>query len=276
MSVKFFGQYLIEQGEIDGEHLREALALMDERNQPLGAVCVTEGFLSGSDGDRINARQRSEDRPFGELAVEMGLLTPTQLEDAIARQQSERLYIGEALVELELLHWDRLEPLLADFKRDQEPYQAGHVPLPTELADDSLTTYLLDLLPKFCMRMARVHAKLSPPIPMRGEITHPIRLQVRIHGDRELTVALACDPTLARRLASGASGLPEEKLDDELMADGVGEFMNVLAGNAISALERDGVHVEIDPPQAGLSPDSGFVWAVVTPEGSGLLAIEPR
>ncbi len=275
MSVKFFGQFLIEQGEIDGEQLRAALSLMDRRNKALGEVCVEAGFLSEQDADRVNGRQRTEDRPFGDLAVEMGLVTSEQVEAALERQQSQRLFVGEALVELGHLGRDRLEPLLAGFKADQEPYQAGDVKLPEPFDGNALAAYVLDLLPKFCMRMSRLHAKLSPPAEMRGQLGHPFRLQVRIRSERDLAVTFACDHTLARWLAAGASGLDPERLDDELMADGVGEFMNVLAGNAVSALERDGTPAQLEPPQADAAPESGYVWAVVTTEGTGLLVLEP-
>ena len=38
MGVKFFGQFLIEQGEIDASHVREALELMEDTNPTLGEL----------------------------------------------------------------------------------------------------------------------------------------------------------------------------------------------------------------------------------------------
>lgn len=44
MAVKFFGQFLIEQGEIDAGQLREALDLMDSENKQLGEIGISEGI----------------------------------------------------------------------------------------------------------------------------------------------------------------------------------------------------------------------------------------
>ena len=38
MAVKFFGQFLIERGEIDAAQLHDALALMNTENKQLGEI----------------------------------------------------------------------------------------------------------------------------------------------------------------------------------------------------------------------------------------------
>ena len=48
MSIKFFGQFLIEQGEVDAGHVRAALDLLGQTNRSLGAVAIDEGFRSSS------------------------------------------------------------------------------------------------------------------------------------------------------------------------------------------------------------------------------------
>ena len=40
MSVKFFGQFLLESGEVDPGHLREAIRLMNRTNKRLGTLAV--------------------------------------------------------------------------------------------------------------------------------------------------------------------------------------------------------------------------------------------
>ena len=71
MSVKFFGQYLIEQAVVDDGHVREALELLDRTNRSVGQVAVDEGMLTEAEADRINLAQRGMDRSFGDLAVEV-------------------------------------------------------------------------------------------------------------------------------------------------------------------------------------------------------------
>jgi hypothetical protein len=72
--VKFFGQFLIDSGEVDASHVREALHFMDVENPQLGQVAIAQGFMQTHDVTRVHAEQRNRDLSFGDLAVEMGLL----------------------------------------------------------------------------------------------------------------------------------------------------------------------------------------------------------
>ena len=47
MSIKFFGQYLIEQGVVDSDQIRAALKLMDQENRSLGELAEAGGILRG-------------------------------------------------------------------------------------------------------------------------------------------------------------------------------------------------------------------------------------
>ena len=53
---------------------------------------------------------------------------------------------------------------------------------------------------------------------------------------------------ITEALAAAASGFAPEDLDPEMIADGVGEFLNVLGGNAAAALTQQGHRVELGPP----------------------------
>ena len=65
MGVKFFGQYLIERGEVDADQVRAALDLMDAENRTLGELAVEGKLISKADADKVNAEQRHRDMPFG-------------------------------------------------------------------------------------------------------------------------------------------------------------------------------------------------------------------
>jgi len=69
MRVKFFGQVLLEQGEIDELQLRQALDLMERENRTIGELAVSAGFASEAEGRRVNGEQRRLDLSFGELGA---------------------------------------------------------------------------------------------------------------------------------------------------------------------------------------------------------------
>jgi hypothetical protein len=257
VSIKFFGQFLIERGEIDAGNLCEALAYMEKKNLTLGEIAVREKLISRTQAQKINDKQRELDRPFGALAVELGMLDQAKLDGLVKLQQEERVPIGSALVQLGFLATDRLGPLLDAYKADQAAYQAGVASLPPELAQLRSAHIAVDFLPKFCMRMARLRVKVGDHRPVRDARRLPHRASVSFSGDEGLELALACDGEFARPLAAAACLLDVATLQEELIDDGIGEFLNVLAGNALSALEREKVRVQLAPPRLGVAIDSG-------------------
>ena len=274
MSVKFFGQFLIECGDLDGGQVREALELMDECNRSLGEIAVASEMLCEEDADRVNLAQRGVDRPFGDLAVEMGLLSAEQLVTCLRLQRKSHLMIGEALVKLGHLAPDRLAQMLDAFKTDQAPYRIGSErELPDPLANNRIAPYVLDLLPKLALRMARVTVKVGLPQVFAEAPPFPFRISLPVHGHRGLEITLIGDRAFCRKLAAGIAGQRESAVDDDLVTDGVGEFLNVLCGNAMSALERDGVATDLGAPDYDAELSDGWIFDLATSHGRAALVL---
>jgi hypothetical protein len=272
MSVKFFGQYLIDQGEVDASHVREALALMDQENASFGEIAVREGLMQSAAVARVHAGQRTRDASFGDLAVEMGLLAPADLVKVLKRQREERVLMGEALVQLGHLGADRLGTALDAYKADQAQYEVSDVTLPDGLASHHVTRWVIELFPRFLMRVARMPGKVGDVRSFDGAPEFAeVRVSVPMLGGRGLEVALVSDEAFAEALAMEAAGLDRSDLDAELVADGVGEFLNVLCGNAASAMTREGHRVELGPPDYEAELCDG--WIVELAVGTGRAAL---
>lgn len=270
--MKFFGQFLIDAGEVDAGHVREALLFMDSQNLALGEIAVDKGFMQPADVVRVNAAQRRRDASFGDLAVEMGLLDSEQLVEILQHQRKRRLPIGEVLVFRSHLDGSRLGALLDAYKADQAQFDVSAIVLPDGLASRRVSGYVLDFLPRFMLRVAQMHAKIGEIRAIR-EIPDfvEIRVSVAIRGARGLEVAVVSDLEFAAAVASAASGLDARDLDREMIVDGVGEFLNVLCGNAGSALGKLGHCVEIGPPDYEAELCDG--WIVDLAVGVGHAAV---
>jgi len=275
VSVKFFGQFLIERGEIDAGQLREALECMQARNRSLGDLAIAAGLLAPEDAARLNAAQRKVDRPFGELAVAKGLLSREILERLVRHQREARLPLGEALVVLGHLSATRLGALLDQFKIDQSPYETGQRSLPSALVGVRIAALTLDLLPRFCMRVARLHVKLAPARPHDADLGLPHRAALGVRGSQPLEIGLAADDEVASALAGGISGQPRPSLEGSLVGDGLGEFLDLLVGNALAALEREGVFSCLEPVRRGALPAAGHVFDWIATVGRGALVVAP-
>ncbi len=272
MGVKFFGQFLIDQGEIDASHVREALELMEETNPALGELAIALGFMTQREASEVRAEQRHRDQCFGDLAVEMGLLEPEELVELVQRQRSRWMPIGQALVRLGHIRNDRLGLLLDAFKADQAQYDVEEIALPDGLASHRVSRFVLELLPRFLKRVAGLDVRVGE---IRKFASAPdfadIQVSVPLEGPRRLEVALVSDLEFAEALAIAASGLSPRDLDPEMVADGVGEFLNVLGGNAASALIEQGHRIELGLPDYDAELCDG--WTVDLAVGVGRAAL---
>jgi CheY-specific phosphatase CheX len=272
MPVKFFGQFLIDQGEVDASHVRQTRELMEDENPTLGELAIKQGYMNQRQAIQVSAEQRYHDRPFGDLAVQMGFLNREQLVEIVQLQRTLRLPIGEALVRLGHIEGDRLGTLLDEYKADQAAYDVGQRDLPDALANHCATRSVLELLPRFLMRVARIQAKLGEVVPFEAKPDFAeICVSVHVRGVRGLEVALVADMEFAEALAMAASGLQPSDLDPEMVADGVGEFLNVLGGNAVSAVTKEGQRVELGPPDYDATLGDG--WTVDLAVGTGRAAL---
>lgn len=274
MGVKFFGQFLIEQGEVDAGHVCEALDLLEQTNSSIGEIAVETGMMSDADVQLVHQAQRSKDLPFGDLAVQMALLGRQDLVDCLRKQRESRLMMGEALVHLGHLADHRLVAMLEAFKLDQASYQIGSVgQLPDALVNNRIAPYVLDLLPKFARRIAGLNLKLGEPLVLHECPPFRYRISLPVHGHRSLEVTLVADRDLCARIAAGTASQPESALDEELIVDGVGEFLNVVCGNAMSALERDGVETRLGVPDHDAELADGWIFDLATSHGRGALVL---
>jgi len=272
VGVKFFGQFLIDSGEVDASHVREALHLMDTENKPLGQIAIAQGFMQECQVARVNAEQRNSDLSFGDLAVEMKLLESDQLVAILKAQSMCRLPIGQALVRLGHIDGDRLGLLLDGYKTDQAQYDVASIDLPDGLACHRVSRYVIELFPRFMLRVARMQVKVGEiqTFDCAPEFAE-VRVSVPIKAARGLEVALICDLDFGEALAHAASGLDPCDLDAEMVADGVGEFLNVLCGNAGSAVAKEGHPIDLGPPDYEAELCDG--WTVELAVGIGRAAL---
>jgi len=280
MGIKFFGQYLIEQGVVDSDQIRAALKLMDDENRSLGELAEAGGILTAEEAAKVNAQQRYCDIPFGELAVEMGLLSDEQVEYLIGFQEQTRLRVGQALVRLDFLANEQLLKLLVRFENEQALFRIGNVALPEGLESNALAATVLDLFPKLLVRVARIGVRIGQERAAAEIPDYPVRIAVSVTGDVGLLICLLGDTEFSLQVASATAGFDGPRLEAArqnpvLLADGVGEFLNVLAGNAMGLLERKKITTELEPPHCDPKLDSGYLFDLAVSVGEAALYLKP-
>jgi CheY-specific phosphatase CheX len=278
MRVKFFGQFLFEQGEIDELQLRQALDLMERENQTLGELAVSAGFASRAESRRVNGEQRRLDLPFGELAVRMGVLNSVELEELLLVQLEARLNLEEAIVRLGLIPEDRVGALLDAFKQEQhqELDGSGEIELPPALQGNRVAERLLSLLPRMCRRVARLDVKMGRGEPLDSLLEEVLVASLEVAGSHGVVMTLAAERSFGEMLALGISGIDDKSLASELAVDALGEFLNVLAGNVAASLEAQGLENRLEAPKFGVLPTEGTRFPIASNYGQAVFVLLPN
>lgn len=275
MPVQFFGQFLIESGEVDASELREALELQAERNRKFGEWAVWCGYLTQDQVDRINQAQRLADRFFGELAIELGYLTAGQVSELLTRQVASQIRVGEALVEIGALERDRLAQLLARFEAEQRPWAPGTRSLPAELRGVALAELALEMLPRVALRSLCAPLKLGADRPWPGCPEFEFRALLPISGKGGADMGLALDRSAAESVAMALQGVPESADERDWLLGGVAHLLLVLATNVVRHLAERAVALEAGAPRPNALPECGTAFELALHHGAGFLIFGP-
>lgn len=250
MAVKFFGQFLVENGVVSREILLQAIELQESVNLSFGATCLAMGILTDADIERIHNAQRIEDLRFGDMAVKLGLLSNDQMMQVLARQKNSHLYIGEALVKIGGFPAEELQKHLDDFKADQAQYATDSVVIPSGVPAPKICEIMADLSYKMLTRVALLIFRPEPCFVADQLPAMDVYAAMEFTGDVSgrylMGVTAATQKKIAKAILKEANvdNEPKEILDDTVM-----EFVNVALGNIAAKAAQSGKSIEIAPPE---------------------------
>lgn len=252
MAVRFFGQYLLENGVIDAKQLLAAISFQEKTNLKFGDTAISLKLLSQEQLASIFALQRTKDLKTGEAAVELGYLTQEQIDQVLRAQKNSHVMIGEALVSTGALNKEQLERHLAAFKIDQEPYRVAEN-IPEGKDPTGIGRPAADLALKFLLRLANLNMKLvaikTGALDDAGLPTYTAR--VGFTGDTDGEIALRASTSICARIASAMLGEPVSPDNAPVVLDACSEFLNVVGGNLSAAVARQGKKLELATPKHG-------------------------
>ena len=273
MAVRFFGQYLLENGVIDARQLLAAIAYQEKTNLKFGDMAISLGLLSQDQLAAVFALQRSKDVRAGEAAIMLGYMTQAQVDQVLRAQQNSHVMLGEALVATAGLTRESLTKHLAAFKQDQEAYKVTE-DIPSAVDPTGVGRPAVDLARKFLLRLANISTKLTetaegmPAAPEKTTYTS----RVGFTGDVKGEIALRAPTDVCARIASAMLGEPVAADDKEAVLDATAEFLNVVGGNLAAAAARIGKRLDLAAPKQGeiAAPAGGehlLVAVLSAPEG---------
>lgn len=252
MAVRFFGQFLLENGVIDAKQLLAAISYQEKTNLKFGDTAISLGLLDEDKLAQVFALQRSEDLRSGEAAIKLGLLTQAQVDQVLRAQKNSHVMIGEALVKTGALSEEKLAGQLQAFKKDQEVYEST-TGVPAGQDPSGLAGPAVDLSMKFLMRLVNFSIKLigfeSTLPPVKGVTTCTAR--IGFTGDVNGELALRASDRICARIAAAMLGEPVAPDAKSTILDATSEFLNVVGGNLSAAAARTGKKLELTAPKTG-------------------------
>lgn len=266
MPVKFFGQYLREQGAVTREGLLKAIALQDSVNLKFGDMARTMGLLTDADIERVHDAQRTKDLQFGDLCLSLGILTREQMDQVLARQKSTHMYIGEALVKVGAVPEAELARHLEAFKADQAPYRVEAVAIPNGVPHAGLWEITADLTYKMFSRVINLTFRRGACAAISSMAANDVVVSMGLRGPVNARYVLSVSPGVRDQIAR--TMLKESDVSAEayeVLVDAVMEFMNIICGNIAARAAQPGRLIEITPPEIVRAPLS------VTAGGTALL-----
>ena len=251
MSVMFFGQYLLQERKINVEQLRQALDLVQRTKISFSELAVERGALNPVDATRLDSEEADSNRSVNKLVVDYALLSAkevTEIEDELAKRQ---LRLGEALIQLGHLPGEELSPLLNAYHQQQAPFQIEPIPLPGSLNENRLAAYVVDFLPKMLESLSDLKLKIGRSGPYTGENLYENLASLSTLGSDAVCVTLSGDDEFTMALMEGVVGLRVDEPNRAILEDALGEFLNIVIGNAVVAFEQDGGNSDLEFPNYG-------------------------
>ena len=279
MSVKFFGQYLIEQRAIQRTDLLRALGLQEKANLRFGDIVLGMGLMNDEQLARVHEAQRFEDLRFGDMAIRMGFLTPEQVALVLDRQRKNYLYIGEALIKLGSLTLEQLNSYLERYNQEQQHLSGMAIKIPPNMPNREIWEIVVDMHCKMLTRFAGLSYRLGPGILTDRCPQRQITLEAGLVGDINarllITLSKRTRALLAEKVLNSGS---ERTYPETIQNDALVRFFNLVCGNIVSkaallnyeiGMRPSRLHQEHETIKKGKA-EIGLLFPIHLPEGDAI------
>lgn len=250
MSVKFFGEYLVDVGAITNGTLAKAVGMQDAVNRSFGQTAQIMGLLSPEEVVQINMKQRTQDLFFGDTAITMGLLNDEQVQRILSQQKQDHLYLGDALVRIGALDDKRLDFYLQQFEKIQAAYKTTGLDLPDDTPCPALCRIVGDTSFKMLTRVAKLTFKHDACELVRKIDGNNITIAIDFSGDVSARYYITFPSCVRKHIAIAMISEDDSHLDDPSrystsISDTIMSFVNIICDNII--FKASGIGIKLVP-----------------------------
>lgn len=257
MVASIVGNYLVAKDLITSEQLTDVFKEQSKVRVKLGLIAVAEGLMSQEEADRVNQLQAIMDKRFGDIAVEKGYLTEGQVESLLKKQGNAYLAFAQALENQQLMSIEQLEQYLVDFRCENNLTVSDLEDIKSNDVDRILKLYLPIEGEKY-LPMAGIAVRTLMRLVDTELYPKKADIVKEVEADNGAIQYVEGKPGIYAGMAAKGSGLlhtasvfgQEDFAAVDMDAlDAVAELINCMNGLYASALSKDGISMELMPPQ---------------------------
>lgn len=276
MFGQLFGKYLVDEKVITKDIFDSILEEQTEARVKLGTIAVAEGMLSEAQADEINHLQTQMDKRFGDIAVEKGFLKEEQIEVLLKKQGNATMKFYQILIDKSGLTMAQIEDYLEKFKTSHGFSEVEMTALKEEDVDRlvplfaaTMNTMVSTLAGLVIKNITRFVTSNFYPERMRKakEYEYTVFAGQAVRGEQSIYLGFAAKDDmggiieLAKGFARGTTISGSEEI-----YDAVCEFSNLNNGLLASESSKNGISIDMLPPEVYISQKligSAYVMPIV-------------
>lgn len=259
MFSQFLGHFLLDEGYVNAETLKDVLKYQDRIRMKLGVLAIDMKLLTPEQVDDIYHTQSRQDKRFGEIAIEKKYLNPMQLDELLFAQKSEHLRLIQALVDKNLFSLEEAEEILDKYKvKNQLTDEAMEIMKRDDV--DGMIDIFLDFDETFDQETCRNYYALLIRNMIRfvdrniwfeemqktQNYKAPYLITQVLEGRDRIMTGIAGDAGTLLQFAAQFAKEDLEEMDD-MMEDAVGEFLNLHNGIFTVNMSDQGREMDLEP-----------------------------
>lgn len=256
MFEEFFGKYLVETGKISNDDFSKIKDTMKTTRVKLGLIAVSEKLLTEKQSDEINRLQAAMDKRFGDIAVEKGYLTDEQVSHLLSLQGNAYMQLVSAITEGGYLSMEEIEAFIVSFKEAKKLSDEDFALLKSNdvdniisvfvKSDNELANRLIGLAIRNVIRFISTEVSFESLEEVEFLSFEHIATQA-VKGDHSILLGFAGNDTSLLSIANPFAKEEFTEIDADSF-DSVCEFINCINGLYASALSKENIEIDMEPP----------------------------
>lgn len=250
------GNYLVGSGKLTDEQLEVVVEQLDKIRVKLGLIAVAEGMMTLAQAEEVNRLQSVRDKRFGDIAVENGYLTDDQIGNLLKAQGNTYMSFVQSLVNEGFVKMEEIDTLFEGYrvengftKSDMETLKSDDPEriVPLFLSADTMKYKdIIGVAVRTLIRCVDRHMYIGKAYLKDGIELKDAAVQ-EVEGEGGYVAGFMEQYGGLLKTASIFGQEDFKKVDIDAL-DAAGEFLNCVNGLHASALSKNGLILELLPP----------------------------